>query len=520
MFTAERALLSVSDKSGIENFSRRLAALGIELISSGGTAKGLGEAGIDVRLVSDLTGAPEMMGGRVKTLHPKIHGGILQRRDDAGDMADAERLGVAPIDLVVVNLYPFDDASCSGDLDHALDHIDIGGPAMIRAAAKSFPYVLVVTSPDQYDEVAERLEAGKVDTELRARLALAAFRHTARYDGAISLDLARRFDAPALPHELGVPLRLVQTLRYGENPHQAAAFYDDGRHDPLALSAARQLHGKELSFNNLGDLSAALSLAIEFSEPAAAVMKHANPSGCATAASPADAYEAARLGDPVSAFGSVVALNRAVDEATAQRIKSTFVEAVIAPAFKADALALLRKKKAIRLIELPAIAERAGSGRGPEGFELRTVAGGYLMQERDIPADDTGAWSVATARSPSAAELDALSFAWKVCRHVKSNAIVLAAGTRTIGVGAGQMSRVDSVKIASRNAHTHDHDTAGAVLASDAFFPFRDGIDEAHAAGVQAIVQPGGSKRDDETIEAANEHGIAMVFTGKRHFLH
>ncbi len=519
MFKAQRALLSVSDKSGIEVFSRRLTALGIELISSGGTARRIGEAGIAVRLVSDLTGAPEMMGGRVKTLHPMIHGGILQRRDHAGDRTDAERLGVPPIDLVVVNLYPFDEASRSGDLEHALDNIDIGGPAMIRAAAKSFPHVLVVTSPEQYDEVAERLEAGRVDAELRARLALAAFRHTARYDGAISLDLARRFDASGLPRELAVPLRLVQTLRYGENPHQAAAFYDDGRHDPLSLAAARQLHGKELSFNNLGDLSAALSLAIEFAEPAAAVMKHANPSGCATAPTLADAYEAARLGDPVSAFGSVVALNRAVDEATARRIKSSFVEAVIAPTFEPAALALLQKKKAIRLIELPAITERAGSGRGPGGLELRTV-GGYLMQERDLSADDTGAWSVATTRSPTAEESEALSFAWKVCRHVKSNAIVLASGTRTIGVGAGQMSRVDSVKIATRNAHTHDHDTRDAVLASDAFFPFRDGIDEAHAGGVKAIAQPGGSKRDSETIEAANERGIAMVFTGKRHFRH
>jgi len=520
VFQAQRALLSVSDKTGIEDFARRLAALGIELVSSGGTAGRLREAGVEVKAVSELTGAPEMMGGRVKTLHPVIHGGILQRRDHSGDRDDAERLGIAAIDIVVVNLYPFDEASRHGDLGAALEQIDIGGPAMVRAAAKNHPQVLVVTSPAQYGEVIERLEAGSADLAYRGRLALAAFRHTARYDGAIALYLQRMLDATPFAAELGVPLRRVQSLRYGENPHQAAAFYDDGRGDRLSLAAASQLQGKELSFNNLGDLSAALSLAIEFDAPAAAVMKHANPSGCALAATLDQAYEAARLCDPVSAFGSVVALNRPLDEATAARIKATFVEAVIAPLVEPPARELLRKKKALRLLELPEIERCAGSGRGPRGFELRSVLGGYLLQERDPCGDDLESWTVAGDRSPSEEELAALRFAWKVCRHVKSNAILLGRGTRTIGVGAGQMSRVDSVRIAVSKAREHGHDAVGSVLASDAFFPFRDGIDEAHAAGVRAVVQPGGSKRDAEVIEAANEHGIAMVLTGRRHFLH
>ena len=517
MFAVNRALLSVYDKRGITDFARRLQALGVELISSGGTARVLREAGIAVQEVSELTGAPEMLGGRVKTLHPRVHGGILQRRGHAADRAEVERYGLPPIDLVAVNLYPFDQASREGDFATALENIDIGGPTLVRAAAKNHPDVLVVTSPDRYEEVLERLEQGQVEQDYRALLALEAFRHTARYDAAIAEYLRRHCHASPLALELAVPLRQVQPLRYGENPHQAAAFYDAGGDDPLSLAAAEQLQGKELSFNNLGDLSAALALVLEFEQPAAAVMKHANPCGCAQAESIATAYERARLGDPLSAFGSVVALNRPVDLQTANYIRKTFVEAVIAPGFEPDARDALKKKKALRLLVLPAIAGRDAT---PAGFDLRSVIGGYLLQERDGGHDDPQTWRVATEFEPSAAQLESLAFAWKVCRHVKSNAIVLAQGAQIIGVGAGQMSRVDSVKIAVAKAREHDHELRAAVLASDAFFPFRDGVDAAHEAGVEAIIQPGGSKRDPEVVEAANEHGIAMVFTGKRHFRH
>ncbi len=520
MFAVKRALLSVYDKTGIVAFARDLEALGVEIISSGGTSRALTEAGIAVRAVEELTGAPEIFGGRVKTLHPKIHGGILQRRGHAEDAATAARTGIEPIDLVVVNLYPFDAASRGGDLAHALENIDIGGPAMVRAAAKNFPGVLVVTSVADYEEVIHRLREGRVDREFRARMALAAFRHTARYDGAISLYLERQVEIRDLPAESALPLRKVQGLRYGENPHQKAAFYTDGRNLPLALSEAEQIQGKELSFNNIADLSAALMLVLEMAEPAAAVMKHANPCGCATAERLVTAYEDARRSDPLSAFGSVVALNRPLDRETAEAMRSSFVEAVIAPGFAAAALDVLRKKKALRLLSLPAIQEYAGRDLGALGPELRAVLGGYLLQERDCGGDAPANWRVATRRQPSAAERDALAFAWKVCRHVKSNAIVIGSGTRTLGVGAGQMSRVDSVKIAAAKGREHGHDLAGSVLASDAFFPFRDGIDSAAEAGVRAVIQPGGSKRDAEVIAAADEHDMAMILTGKRHFRH
>jgi phosphoribosylaminoimidazolecarboxamide formyltransferase/IMP cyclohydrolase len=520
MFEVKRALLSVHDKSGIAALARGLRALGVEIVSSGGTARTLRAEGISVRSVEDVTGAPEIFDGRVKTLHPKIHGGILQRRGHARDEVTAAQAGIEPIDLVVVNLYPFDVASRGGDLDHALENIDIGGPAMVRAAAKNFPGVLVVTSASDYDDVLNRLQNGEIDLGFRTRMALRAFRHTARYDAAIALYLERRVESSVLPEESALPLRKMQELRYGENPHQKAAFYADGRNLPLDLSQAQQIQGKELSFNNIADISAALTLVLEMAEPAAVVMKHANPCGCATATTLAAAYEDARRSDPLSAFGSVVALNRELDVTTAEAMRKSFVEAVIAPGFAAEALQRLRKKRALRLLRLPAIRDHAGRELGPLGPEVRAVMGGYLLQERDCGGDAPETWQVASRRQPTTEERAALAFAWKVCRHVKSNAIVVASGTRTLGVGAGQMSRVDSVKIAVAKGHEHGHALDGAVLASDAFFPFRDGLDAAAEAGIQAVIQPGGSKRDAEVIAAADEHGIAMILTGRRHFRH
>ena len=514
----ERALLSVSDKRGIVEFAQKLVDRGVEILSTGGTARALAEGGVPVRSVEDFTGANEMLGGRVKTLHPLIHGGILFLRDDPAQSSEAQERGVAPIDLVVVNLYPFDEASKSGDFDHALENIDIGGPTMVRSAAKNHAHVAVVVSPDRYDELVDRMDRDEVDIGFRRTLALDAFRHTARYDSSIGQYLGAFSGEETFPAELGLPMTRVASLRYGENPHQGAAFFEDGLNDPLSLAAAKQLNGKQLSFNNLGDLSASLELVCEFDQPAAAVIKHANPSGCAVGATAAQAYVAAREGDPVSAFGSVVALNRPVDRETAERVAETFVEAVLAPSFTEEALERLRKKKNLRLLELPAIGN--GSGRVPRGFDLRRVAGGFLVQERDGVNDPEESWRVATRREPSEAEWDALRFGWRVCRRVKSNAIVFARDGRTIGVGAGQMSRVDAVRIAVRQAETHGHEAAGAVMASDAFFPFQDGIDVAHAAGIAAVIQPGGSKRDEEVIAAANEHGMAMVLTGRRHFRH
>jgi phosphoribosylaminoimidazolecarboxamide formyltransferase / IMP cyclohydrolase len=542
-----RALLSVSDKTGLIELSKALASNGVELIASGGTRKAIADAGIPVIEVSDYTGQSEILGGRVKTLHPKIHGGLLARRDVADDLATLEAQGIPPIDLVVVNLYPFREtvAKPGVTFEEVIENIDIGGPSLIRGAAKNHAHVAVLTSPDQYelviDEIARR---GGTTPMTRLHLALEVFRATAAYDDAIHDYLSQYvIDSdvkPVLPPDaveyfpqsLGLRFSRKTELRYGENPHQRAAFYIDypppsvrGPFNREAcgpnLATATIRHGKELSYNNLLDLDSALRLLRLFSEPTACILKHNNPCGAAQDASLADAFELAYEGDPVSAFGGIVGLNRLVDAATAERmiVAKRFIECVVAPAFDNEAFKILTTKpswkNSVRLVELGAPINP--DGPPAEGFDLRRVEGGLLVQSWDSMEPDPDAGQVSTKRQPTPDERRALAFAWRVCSSVKSNAIVLAQGTQIVGVGAGQMSRLDSVKIAIEKAGDR---AKGAVLASDAFFPFRDGPDLAAAAGVTAIIQPGGSKRDDETLTACNEHGMAMILTGRRHFRH
>ena len=518
-----RALLSVSDKTGLADLGRALARHGVELLASGGTAKALAAAGVPVREVSDFTGAPEILDGRVKTLHPRVHGGLLGRATPE-HREEMRRAGLSPIDLAIVNLYPFRQTVARGaPFEEIIENIDIGGPAMIRSAAKNHERVAVVVDPADYPRLIADLDAhGEVSAQLRFELACKAFAHTAAYDGAIAAYLSRLDSPEAPPSELPrsrhTSARLVRTLRYGENPHQRAAFYaldDDGG---LSLPNAEVLSGKELSYNNILDLDAAMRLCAEFEAPAVAIIKHTNPCGAAVSeAGVLDAYRRARETDPVSAFGGIVAVNRAVDGALAREMSETFLECVIAPSFTPDALAALASKKNLRLLvyDFPtlAAAERATSPRD----ELRSVSGGFLVQSRDMQTSPVSSAKVVTKRAPTAAELADLDFAWRVAKHVKSNAIVFCGGGRTLGIGAGQMSRVDSVRIAVSKARAP---LTGSVLASDAFFPFRDGVDEAAKAGVSAIIEPGGSVRDDEVIAAADEQGIAMVFTGERHFRH
>ena len=512
-----RALLSVSDKTGLLDFGRRLAQLGIELLSTGGTARALREAGVPVRDVSDFTGFPEILDGRVKTLHPRVHGGLLGR-DTEAHQREMRQAGLDPIELVVVNLYPFRETVARGAaFDEIIENIDIGGPAMIRSAAKNHERVAVVVEPADYGRVLGDLDkSGAVSPELRFELARKAFAHTAAYDGAIAGYLGR-LDQPAaapadFPETLHPSLRRERVLRYGENPHQKAAFYSlDGARGP-SLARAEVLQGKELSYNNLLDLDGAMRLCAEWTVQAAAIIKHTNPCGVAVSADGvADAYRRARETDPVSAYGGIVAVNRAVDADLARDMAETFLECVIAPDYTAEALALLTVKKGLRLLKLPIQPPVAGE------WEMRSVSGGVLVQTNDAATAAAAAARVVSERAPTAQELDDLDFAWKVAKHVKSNAIVFARDGRTLGVGAGQMSRVDSVRIAVSKARAP---LQGAVLASDAFFPFRDGVDEAAKAGVVAIIEPGGSVRDQEVITAANERGIAMVFTGERHFRH
>jgi phosphoribosylaminoimidazolecarboxamide formyltransferase/IMP cyclohydrolase len=525
-----RALLSVSDKTGLVDLARGLTAYGIELLSTGGTARALRDAGLAVTEVAEVTGFPEMLDGRVKTLHPRIHGGLLAIRNDPNHEAQLRAESIRPIDLLVVSLYPFEAtlAAPATTVAEAIEQIDIGGPAMLRSAAKNFEGVAVVVDPADYARLLQELadRAGALTRATRLRLARKAFAHVARYDMAIAgffdrlpedADLAAPLAAVAppagFPALLDLRLEKLQDLRYGENPHQQAALYRD-----LAarggLAAARQLHGKELSYNNLLDLSAAWNLVGEFDAPVAAIIKHNNPCGVAAGARLVDAYVRARDTDPVSAFGGIIAVNRTVDAAVAEAIAATFVEAVIAPAYADDALALLRTKKNLRLIELSSAMSHEPSAMN---YEVRQISGGMLVQSRDaadlIPDD----LKIVSRRAPSPAEDAALRFAWRVAKHVKSNAIVLADATGTVGIGAGQMSRVDSVRLAIQKACLP---TQGTVLASDAFFPFRDGVDEAAQAGITAVIQPGGSLRDAEAIAAADAHGMAMLCTGMRHFRH
>jgi phosphoribosylaminoimidazolecarboxamide formyltransferase / IMP cyclohydrolase len=519
-----RALISVSDKTGVVELARRLSAAGLEILSTGGTARTLGAAGVPVREVSDFTGAAEILDGRVKTLHPRVHGGILGR-PTAAHRAEMQKAGLVPIDLVVVNLYPFRDAVARGAaFDEIIENIDIGGPAMIRSAAKNHERVAVLVDPADYAQVLSEIDAqGEISAATRFRLARKAFAHTAAYDGAIASHLGRlpSPDAPLadFPETLVFSGTLARALRYGENPHQKAAFYAlDGAGGGAvgtvgsSLARAEVLQGKELSYNNLLDLDAAMRLCAEFSAPAAAIVKHNNPCGVAISESGiADAYRLARQTDPVSAFGGIVAVNRTVDAELARELSETFLECVIAPGYAPEALTLLAAKRNLRLLAGEIALDAAGA------FELRSVAGGFLVQTRDRDTANAADAKVVSRRAPTPAELRDLDFAWRVCKHVKSNAIVFAAGGRTLGIGAGQMSRVDSVRIAVSKARTS---LAGSVVASDAFFPFRDGVDEAAKAGAVAAIQPGGSVRDAEAIAAADEHGMTMVVTGERHFRH
>lgn len=508
-----RALLSVSNKSGLVEFAQGLAALGWELISTGGTSRALRESGLTVRDVSDVTGFPEMLDGRVKTLHPVVHGGLLARRDLPEHMHALAEHDIAPIDLVVVNLYPFRETAARVGVspEDVIENIDIGGPSMLRSAAKNFASVYVVVDPADYPRVLATLQAGDDDLDLRRLLAGKVYAHTASYDSAIAAWFAdRRGDQ--FPQSVTMSFELAQSLRYGENPGQAAAFYVE--RPGAGLSALEQKGGKELSFNNLIDLEGALLAIDPFgAQPACAIIKHTTPCGLAVGGTAREAYEKALACDPVSAFGSVIAFNVPVDEETANVIASLFVECIVAPAFSPAAVEVLGRKKNLRVLE--------GSAKWPpHGFDYKRVRGGVLVQERAPSViDDTG-WTVPTKRSPTSEELADLLFAWRAVASVKSNAIVLTRNGATIGIGAGQMSRVDASFLAAHKAKLQGHDTKGAVMGSDAYFPFRDGVDQAAEAGVTAIVQPGGSVRDPEVIAAADEHGMAMVFTGKRQFRH
>jgi len=514
-----RALISVSHKDGILDFAKGLEKLGIEILSTGGTAKLLRDGGVKVKDVSEFTGFPEMLDGRVKTLHPKVHGGLLGRRNNPEHVKQMKQHGIEPIDLVVVNLYPFEQTvakpGCS--LEDAIENIDIGGPTMLRSAAKNYTDVAVVVSPRDYGRVLEEIrKTGAVSLKTRFELCRTVFLHTARYDSAISAWLNNQVpeeEKTRFPNILTLQLEKVQNLRYGENPHQQGAFYREFGVKEPSVSHAKQLQGKEMSFNNYLDANSALELAKEYAETAAVIVKHNNPCGVAVAETLVDAYRKARDCDPVSAFGGVIAFNRMVDLDTARELTATFVEVVVAPEFAPDALEELKKKKDMRLLDIGSTVRGAA-----EGMDLKKVAGGLIYQDRDLGRiADIRTLPVATARKPTDAEYEALAFAWKVCKHVKSNAIVFTAQDRTVGIGAGQMSRLDSVRIAVMKAQSP---LKGAVLASDAFFPFRDGLDEAAKAGVTAVIQPGGSLKDEEVIRAANEHGIAMVMTGMRHFRH
>jgi len=516
----KQALISVSDKSGLPELARALAALGVRVLSTGGTAKQLADAGVPVTEVGDYTGFPEMLDGRVKTLHPKIHGGVLARRDVPAHMAAIDAAGIAPIDLVVVNLYPFARtiAKPGCTLEEAVENIDIGGPTMVRAAAKNYPGVAVVTDPGDYGGLIGELRANDGALGLATRFALAkkAFAHTAAYDAAIAnyltaLDADNR--PGAFPDRLSLQWEKVQEMRYGENPHQQAAFYRDPAPAQGSLAQYTQLQGKELSYNNIADADAAWECVKTFERPACVIIKHANPCGAAEAADCLTAYQHALATDPTSAFGGIIAFNRALDGKTAEAVARQFVELVIAPELAADARAALAAKANVRVLAVPA-------GREAQRYDFKRVGGGLLVQTPDARNVERADLRVATRRAPTEAELADLLFAWRVAKYVKSNAIVFCGGGRTLGVGAGQMSRVDSARIAAIKADNAGLSLAGAVVASDAFFPFRDGVDVVAQAGARAIIQPGGSVRDDEVIAAADELGIAMVFTGVRHFRH
>jgi len=520
MSVIQRALISVSDKTGVVEFAQQLLAAGVEILSTGGTARLLSDNGIAVTEVSDYTGFPEMMAGRVKTLHPKIHGGILGRRGT--DDAVMQEHDIPPIDMVVVNLYPFEQTIASPDCDlaTAIENIDIGGPTLIRAAAKNHAAVTVLVDSADYPQVLEEMAAnqGEVSAATRFGLAVKTFEHTARYDGAISNylgSLTTGGEREVFPQTLSMQFNKVQSMRYGENPHQGAAFYVERSSPGACIATARQLQGKELSYNNVADTDAALECVKQFAEgPVCVIVKHANPCGVALGGSLLDAYNRAYRTDPESAFGGIIAFNQALDAETASAIiDRQFVEVIIAPEVDEEALPLLAKKKNVRVLVCG-----TWSGDAAGRLDFKRVNGGLLVQDADLELLKEA--RVVTGRSPGDGEMKDLLFSWRVCKFVKSNAIVYGRDSMTIGVGAGQMSRVNSARIAAIKAGHAGLDVKGSVMASDAFFPFRDGIDQAANAGITAVIQPGGSMRDDETIAAANEHGMAMVFTGMRHFRH
>ncbi|WP_025681100.1 bifunctional phosphoribosylaminoimidazolecarboxamide formyltransferase/IMP cyclohydrolase [Paenibacillus massiliensis] len=512
----KRALVSVSDKRGIVEFCRELSNLGVEIISTGGTSSLLAKEGIPVIGISDVTGFPEIMDGRVKTLHPAVHSGLLAVRDNEEHQRQMSDLGLDYIDLVVVNLYPFAETIAKPDVTYedAIENIDIGGPTMLRSAAKNHAFVTVVVDADDYTQVLDEIRGGG-DTELdtRKRLAAKVFRHTASYDALIS-DYLSNVTGDPLPERYTVTYEKIQDLRYGENPHQQAAFY----REPLAasgtLTTAKQLHGKELSYNNINDANAALQIVKEFSEPAVVAVKHMNPCGVGIGSSIFEAYSKAYAADPTSIFGGIVAANRIIDSDTAKKLSEIFLEIVLAPGFTEEALDILTQKKNIRLLDM---GEMSNEESRESRYVVTSIEGGMVVQQSDVHALDPASLQVVTERAPSEEELKQLLFGWKVVKHVKSNAIVLAADNMTVGVGAGQMNRVGAAKIAIEQA---GNKAKGAVLASDAFFPMGDTLEMAAKAGITAVIQPGGSIKDEESIKVANEYGIAMVFTGVRHFKH
>ncbi len=513
MKTVRRAMISVSDKEGIVDLAKSLAEQGTRIVSTGGTAAVLSEAGVPVTPVGEITGFPEMLCGRVRTLHPKVFGGILGRRSLDSDALEMEEHGITPIDLVVVNFYPFESAAARKGItpEEAIEQIDIGGPSLVRAAAKSHADVVVLCRPSQYGPFLDALRSDEgVTPEMRRRFAAEAFLRVARYDGAIADWFDRASPGETVARPAGETVEPARALRYGENPHQKAWWYST----PDQSLHLTPLRGKELSYNNLLDADGAWRLISEFDEPAAAIIKHGNPCGVAAGGALVDLFRGALACDPVSAFGGIVALNRPVDERLAKELAGLFLEVILAPRFEGDALERLARKKRLRLVEATVAASTK------DAREVRSISAGMLVQEPDLPGDDEAAWTVPTRRKPAAAEIDDLRFAWKVAKHVRSNAAVLAASTTTVGIGAGQMSRVDSVRLAVEKAADARLLLDGAVMASDGFFPFPDGVERAAQAGIRAVIQPGGSIRDGEVIAAADTLGVAMVFTGTRHFRH
>lgn len=515
----KRALVSVSNKKGVVDFAKGISAMGVEILSTGGTAKALRDAGVRVIEVSDYTGFPEMLDGRLKTLHPKIHGGLLSRRSNPKDIEDIKKYGIQPIDMVVVNLYPFEETTAKPGVsfEEAIENIDIGGPTMLRAASKNFQDVAVVVDPDDYEKIINEMKSskGELSRETKLNLAKKVFAHTARYDTLIAEYLTGVTEKErSFPEYLTTSFKRVATLRYGENPHQKAAIYME-KTNGLSLPAAKVLQGKEMSFNNYLDTHSALLLALEFDKKACAIIKHNNPCGVALGDTAADAYKKAAKTDPVSAFGGVVAFNTAVDEDAAKEMVDLFLEVVIAPSFTKGSLSVFSKKPNVRLLEYPDML--SPEKRRPGSWDMKRLAGGLLLQGWDYSTEDILSLKAVTKRQPTKEEFEAMSFAWKVCKHVKSNAIVYAFKDRTAGIGIGQTKRVFSAQTGLLNA---GEPVRGSVAASDGFFPFRDGIDVLHEAGVTAVIQPGGSVKDDEVIKAADEHNIAMLITGVRHFRH